>query len=356
MKNTLIIDMTNAYEVAHISSVNDGTDQFLLVVRCDSSKHVTLVNDLGTIKVNITSDEYVFEFPKPSWIGLGSSTFTLADDDGSQLFTINKTPACGGNYQLMMTDATTIRFQKQKDIRSDVYDATKETIIGTWIDGKPIYRKFLIVNRQRAYQSNVYISIGDIPFDTIINIKYIARNSSNGNFYTGNINSNSNVAYTNYAQTADTSGYNKSILLYTAFSTVAQYVTLWIEYTKSTDLPEIETEEEADTELRDEWTLAWEGNVGDDRYIDLPESMMRHKMLAFEMTAAADPTANGNFLALRIPTKQLKEFYKYDSSPNTGFMMSNYDTNYDRIFYISDTLLWFDFGTATKLRRVWFID
>lgn len=354
MKNTLIIDMTNAYEVAHISSVNDGTDQFLLVVRCDSSKNVTLVNDLGTIKVNITSDEFIFEFPKPSWIGLGSSTFTLADDDGSQLFTINKTPACGGNYQLMMTDATTIRFQKQKDVRSDVYDATKETIIGTWIDGRPIYRKFIIINRLCTSGTALNAYIGDIPIDTMIDIKYIARNASVGNFYCGNI-ASSTSGNVNYIQTSTMNTY-PNLYIYPKYSNNNMYFTVWIEYTKSTDLPEIETEEEADTELRDEWTLAWESNVGADSWIDLPESMMRHKMLAFEMTAAADPTAAGNFLALRIPTKQFKEFYQLDSSPSTGFMMSNYDTNYDRIFYISDTLLWFDFGASTKLRRVWFID
>lgn len=101
----------------------------------------------------------------------------------------------------------------------DVY-STKEIIVGTWIDGKPIYRKVLSMNISVSSNSlvNTNIAINDIK--TIVNANAIGYDNSYPN---------STVSGIHYA------GYdsNRKIMIIVHYS--GRGNNLILEYTKTTD-------------------------------------------------------------------------------------------------------------------------
>lgn len=110
----------------------------------------------------------------------------------------------------------------------DVY-STDEIRIGTWIDGKPIYRKAYYVNAF-ANNSNVYLDINVENVDTVISANGYAKNSS----HTETIFLNSSYSNAICDAIVWEESANKLRLHSTSDrSGYSGYV--WIEYTKTTD-------------------------------------------------------------------------------------------------------------------------
>lgn len=103
--------------------------------------------------------------------------------------------------------------------------STDEIRIGTWIDGKPIYRK--VIARNESITNGTSISVSSLNIDELIKIDSINQNqSSNLKFFGGYYDSSNekiNIHFNNNnIQVWSGTGVN-----YTS--------TIWIEYTKTTD-------------------------------------------------------------------------------------------------------------------------
>lgn len=129
----------------------------------------------------------------------------------------------------------------------DVY-STEETRIGTWIDGKPLYRK-------------AYSGISPTDMNTWGNVQFVSTDvdaviSFNGSIYDIGDGFLKYIAYLNHVA----QGFNKAsgyIIMYiTAKGLLKQKVVGYIEYTKTTDqatieLPFMLTAQNSDTFLID---------------------------------------------------------------------------------------------------------
>lgn len=357
MKNTLIINVNSGYDLEHISSVNDGTDRLILQLKCDASSGVNVQNSLGTFSVDADSDLFSVEIPTPLWIGLGTETLTITVGTESYDLTINKTPAAGGNYQLEKVTDTEIRFSKVKDNFAQVFYPDREQVIGTWHNGKPIYRAYIMREQLIEVDSTTFLyNLEALNIDDVVTVQGMEKRTTataanRGQIlFAGGLGSNFQV---NTTGNGDLEKPQKQLSVQVYYY---GYYTVWIEYTKLSD-PVIETASEADysKELEDNYTLAWESDIAATQFVNLSESMTRHKFLGFEVSNAA-PTGANNVVMQRIPVKIFKEYYKYYASPNTVFRLSTYDSYYDEVSYVSDTVIRFYFGSTNRLRRVWFID
>lgn len=133
----------------------------------------------------------------------------VTDDDMNEIKTVVN------NNDDIVTNATTY--------------STDEIRIGTWIDGKPIYRKAYYVNAF-ANNSNVYLDINVENVDTVISANGYAKNSS----HTETIFLNSSYSNAIYDAIVWEESANKLRLHSTSDrSGYSGYV--WIEYTKTTD-------------------------------------------------------------------------------------------------------------------------
>lgn len=363
MKNTLILNLTTEYQVEHLSSVNEGDDAFILQLKTPVGAGVNVRNTLGDL--NASSGNYLFtlEIPKPNWIGLGSETLTITVGAGEEAvqyaLTIAKTPACGGNYQAIMVDDTTIRFQKQKMLNEDFFSVTEEQIVGTWIDGKPIYRKIVMNGNQvgtaaaaSTATNRIFVKVESLCIDKLLGYGGYTQ-GDNKWFYPVQL--CNNPAASNDQRVYMLLDYNNQYLSVYNYWSGKFYA--YIEYTKTTDEAVTEIQEQADLgELRNEWILVWEGNFGADGYVDLPESMMRHKFIAFEVRNAA-PTTAGHGLIYTIPTEFFKAYdNKQENTVRSYYLFREYDNYNTAVEYMSDTQFYFDFGSTLQLRRVWFVD
>lgn len=113
----------------------------------------------------------------------------------------------------------------------EVY-STEETRIGTWIDGKPLYRKVVVGKISRALQE---IAIGDISedIDKVVNI--CATFTSGGGQYYPN-----SQTTTNASSSITSNSYVKvdagRVVAYSSFSVVVNNdIVAIVEYTKTTD-------------------------------------------------------------------------------------------------------------------------
>lgn len=108
--------------------------------------------------------------------------------------------------------------------------STDEIRIGTWIDGKPIYRKAYYVNAF-ANNSNVYLDINVENIDTVISANGYAKNSS----HTETIFLNSSYSNVIHDSIVWEESSNK-IRLHTTSDRSGYSGYVWIEYTKTTDV------------------------------------------------------------------------------------------------------------------------
>lgn len=138
--------------------------------------------------------------------------------DLAQLNTTNKDNLVGAINEVLSNDTTKGSY------------STNETVVGTWIDGKPIYRK--VINATKISGNTLLIPINDLNIDTIFfdrTHSYIVTTSA--------------IVYPfpyNYANTSDTytacerDGNNIKINSSEGAYSNGQII-LVIEYTKTTD-------------------------------------------------------------------------------------------------------------------------
>lgn len=159
------------------------------------------------------------------------STFTYTFNETTRLGI--KTYGSGSSYPqsyyIQIEKGTTATSYSQfQELDGTNYIATEE-VIGTWIDGKPLYRS--VINGGTITTSN--ISIGNISnIDTLVNIKGTAY-SSNFDQYYGMPNVHSNIG--EYYINVFMSGNGVVIRYGTGFSNGLSKVIAILEYTKTTD-------------------------------------------------------------------------------------------------------------------------
>ena len=100
--------------------------------------------------------------------------------------------------------------------------STTETKIGTWIDGKSIYRKVIDLGAFKFINGNKTISIPNTPVDTLVSGKWCFKNKNKWYFEFSSIN--------NFQWINDTALYYDGV---ESFTCQQMYVIL--EYTKSTE-------------------------------------------------------------------------------------------------------------------------
>lgn len=104
--------------------------------------------------------------------------------------------------------------------------STDEIRIGTWIDGKPIYRK--VIARNITATNGTNISLSSLNIDELLKVKSINKKVSNNFTYYDNFFDSSEEKITLHYR-------NDIIEFWTADGT--NYTsTVWIEYTKTTDV------------------------------------------------------------------------------------------------------------------------
>lgn len=159
------------------------------------------------------------------------STFTYTFNETTRLGI--KTYGSGSSYPqsyyIQIEKGTTATSYSQfQELDGTNYIATEE-VIGTWIDGKPLYRK--VINAGTVATTNT--TIGNISnIDTLVNIKGTAY-SSNFDQYYGMPNVHSNIG--EYYINVFMSGNGVVIRYGTGFSNGLSKVIAIVEYTKTTD-------------------------------------------------------------------------------------------------------------------------
>lgn len=141
----------------------------------------------------------------------------------------------GDNISMNLSSAYTTNLQQEinDSFKENNIYSTTETVIGTWIDGKPLYRKAYYVNAF-ANNSNVYLDINVENVDTVISANGYAKNSSHTETIFLN-SSYSNAVHDSIVWEVWEGSANKLRLHSTSDrSGYSGYV--WIEYTKTTDV------------------------------------------------------------------------------------------------------------------------
>ena len=117
MKNTLIIDYRNSYNVEAVSKVSDGTNRLMLLLKSDTTKHPTLTVN-GSSPIAIDESPYEYQVQISLWTGAaGTLSIVVADDNGSKEYVITKyaqTVATGDNFMIISDSDSTYHFANVK--------------------------------------------------------------------------------------------------------------------------------------------------------------------------------------------------------------------------------------------------
>ena len=150
--------------------------------------------------------------------------------DAMQLFSIRwyyigSAPALDLNGQLEVADANII-----DNLNHDVYSTT-EKVVGTWIDGKPIYRKCGYISGPVEIGVSTHYLI-----DSVLNSSYIENIINTG----GSANNNNNLlpigGYTDSSVRLNLGAMPNGLCLLNTNSTyTVNKIAWWVEYTKTTD-------------------------------------------------------------------------------------------------------------------------
>ena len=99
MKNILCIDATNGFECSLLGNVNDGTNRFFLEITSDLAKNPRLV--IAGETLSITSNPFLYEILTEWYVGDGTLTFNITDDDHTgDAFSVAKIASADGNLIL----------------------------------------------------------------------------------------------------------------------------------------------------------------------------------------------------------------------------------------------------------------
>ena len=121
----------------------------------------------------------------------------------------------------------TIKLANETYLVNDLYK-TNEIRIGTWIDGKPIYRKVFVGTTSSTYDYFLFASNINMIINTYGYIKYDGTN------WTSILNCVGNLSVT-YNFTLDIAGANNSVWANYSSSLKGKDYIIIMEYTKTTD-------------------------------------------------------------------------------------------------------------------------
>lgn len=129
------------------------------------------------------------------------------------------------NMNLSSTYNTNLQQEINDSFKENNIYSTTETVVGTWVNNKPIYRK--VVARNITATNGTNISLSSLNIDELLKIKSINKKvSTNFTFYDNFFDSSEEKITLHYK--------NDIIEFWTATGT--NYTsTVWIEYTKTTD-------------------------------------------------------------------------------------------------------------------------
>lgn len=120
-----------------------------------------------------------------------------------------------------LRDLTVHLLLAEEDIQGLKVYSDAETPVGTWVDGKTIYRKVYILNGNWAANTTSTLSVADLNIDTCINLHGFMTSSTYGHIGLDYYNSTFNFTYLNGLTT-----------VYWKVGWAATKVTIIIEYTK----------------------------------------------------------------------------------------------------------------------------
>ena len=103
--------------------------------------------------------------------------------------------------------------------------STEETLIGTWIDGKPLYRKVIAVNQTFKNMDKIFINYLNV--ETMVHIGSFQKRDSENRYLFDQFYDSSNRKFTPQ--------YNDGYVLFWITESETYIATVWIEYTKTTD-------------------------------------------------------------------------------------------------------------------------
>ena len=104
--------------------------------------------------------------------------------------------------------------------------STEEQVIGTWIDGKPIYRKFIQIDLSSSHSSSFITPHNINDIDIIVNYYGNILNSSSQNYINCNVYNGSSYRMLTFVNKTNITNINVGYL---------GTLDLFIEYTKTTD-------------------------------------------------------------------------------------------------------------------------
>lgn len=105
MKNTLTI---STYNPTLLSKTDDGTNRFFIRLRCDLGKNPRIIFSDST--VTPTTSDFLYEVSSAKWLGSGTLTFTVSDDDGSQQYSVDKFSGASATSNLMMLEDSSFAY------------------------------------------------------------------------------------------------------------------------------------------------------------------------------------------------------------------------------------------------------
>ena len=105
MKNTLTI---STYNPTLLSKTDDGTNRFFIRLRCDLEKNPRIIFSDST--VTPTTSDFLYEVSSAKWLGSGTLTFTVSDDDGSKQYSVDKFSGASATSNLMMLEDSSFAY------------------------------------------------------------------------------------------------------------------------------------------------------------------------------------------------------------------------------------------------------
>lgn len=129
------------------------------------------------------------------------------------------------NMNLSSTYNTNLQQEINDSFKENNIYSTTETVIGTWVNNKPIYRK--VVARNITATNGTNISLSSLNIDELLKVKSINKKASN-NF----------TFYDNFFDSSEekiTLHYKNDIIEFWTATGTGYTSTVWIEYTKTTD-------------------------------------------------------------------------------------------------------------------------
>lgn len=205
---------TMASDVASASATASQASQ-------DVSALTSTVNTLSTNVTAVTTTANNAQQTATSALNTANTANGKADTNASAITSIQS------DITSINSSITSI----ESDIETNSSYSTTESVVGTWIDGKPIYRKVLTTDHL-ANDGSINVPHGITNLGQLINCSFRWYDSEDGRWY-------NNVRYGSTTLYIEEGGVTPTSVVLTSkgtnWSTRTSNVAIIIEYTKSTD-------------------------------------------------------------------------------------------------------------------------